>query len=68
MFEAVFPNLTLLFEARERLAEVSRVPSSQRKRMIRQALRDYGHWLDRDTLARMMEELDDEPMQGGQVG
>jgi hypothetical protein len=62
MFEAVLPNLALLFTpqelARDALAEP---PMRYRRSMIRQALREYGHWLDQDTLARLSEELEGGP-------
>jgi len=66
MFEAVFPNLALLFVPQEQVVEASPQTSIRyRKRMIRQALHEYGHWLDRDTVARMLEELEGGPRQGG---
>jgi len=64
MFEAVLPNLALLFAPKERAMEACPPTSTRyRKRMIRQALHEYGHWLDQDTLAHMLEELDGEPRQ-----
>ena len=66
MFEAVFPNLALLFAAKERAMEKCPLTSIRyRKRMIRQALHEYGHWLDQDTHARMLEELDGGPRKSG---
>ena len=62
MFEAVLPNLALLFAPRELADEAAPPPSVRyRRKMIRQTLHDYGHWLDQDTLTRMLEELDSEP-------
>jgi len=64
MFEAVLPNLALLFAAKEPEMEACRAPSIRhRRKMIRQTLHDYGHWLDHDTLVRLLEELDSEPWQ-----
>ncbi len=66
MFEAVLPNLALLFSPREREMETGPAPSIRhRKRMIRKALHEYGHWLDQDTLARVLEELESGPPQRG---
>jgi hypothetical protein len=66
MFQAVLPNLALLFAPKELAMETCPAPSTRyRKRMIRQALHEYGHWLDQDTLARMLEELEDGPRQRG---
>jgi hypothetical protein len=66
MFEAVFPNLALLFAPRERAMEaLPPISIRYRKKMIRQTLHEYGHWLDQDTLARMLEELEGGPRQSG---
>ena len=66
MFEAVLPNLALLFAPKEQAMAACPAPSTRyRKRMIRQALHEYGHWLDRETLARMLEELEGGPRQRG---
>jgi hypothetical protein len=66
MFEAVLPNLALLFAPRELETEAGPAPSIRyRKRMIGQALHEYGHWLDQDTLARVSEELESESRQLG---
>ena len=66
MFQAVLPNLALLFTPKELAMEACPAPSTRyRKRMIRQALHDHGHWLDQDTLARMLKELEDGPGQRG---
>jgi hypothetical protein len=62
MFEAVLPNLSLLFTPKELPKDASAVPPVRyRRSMIRQALREYGHWLDQDTLARLTEELEGGP-------
>jgi hypothetical protein len=66
MFEAVLPNLALLFAPRELADEAAPTSSHRyRRKMIRQTLHDYGHWLDHDTLTRLLEELDSEPGQNG---
>lgn len=61
MFEAVLPNLALLFAPKELGNEATPPSVRYRRKMIRQTLHDYGHWLDHDTLTRMLEELDSEP-------
>jgi hypothetical protein len=66
MFEAVLPNLALLFAPKEGAMEAYPAPSVRyRKRMIRQTLHEYGHWLDQDTLCRVLEEREGGPRQGG---
>ena len=63
MFEAVLPNLSLLFTPKELAKDVSAVrPVRYRRSMIRQALREYGHWLDQHTLTRLTEELEGGPL------
>jgi hypothetical protein len=44
MFQAVLPNLALLFTPKELAMEACPAPSTRyRKRMMRQALHDHGH-------------------------
>ena len=62
MFETVLPNLALLFAPEELARESTPAPSGRYRRgMIKQTLRAYGHWLDQDTLGRMLKELEGEP-------
>ena len=58
MHQGVLPNFALLFRPAELTDAASSVwPDRNHRLMIRQTLEAYGHWLDQDTLHRMLEEL-----------
>jgi hypothetical protein len=58
MHQGFLPNFALLFRPVELTDEVLTVePVRFRQLMIRQTLEAYGHWLDRDTVRRMLKEL-----------
>jgi hypothetical protein len=59
MLEGILPHFELLFGPIELTSEASVVSSVRYRRlMVRQTLEAYGHWLDQDTVRRMLEELE----------
>lgn len=62
MHQFILPNFALLFRPTELTSEASSVSFVRYRRlMIRQTLEAYGHWLDQDTMRRMLEELEADP-------
>jgi hypothetical protein len=59
MLQGILPNFELLFRPTEMTIEASPASSARYRRlMIRHTLQAYGHWLDQDTVRRILEELE----------